>query len=371
MVRNRARDAASQIERQLNRSLDARAAMQRGGAALAPVTQIVIAATCAYALAHFVLGHAVPLVAVTVTITILGFGRDAGPRRVFESAIGILVGIVLSEMLLMLVGSGVWQLAVVLFTTLLVARTLSPSAPFAIAAGVQSVLVMLLPVPEGGIFVRSLDGLVGGVVALAATALIPRNLRRLARNDSGHLVQTMGEALSSTVTALRDADEPAAARALDQLRRTQALVDQWQLSQGSAIANARISPFLRRHLPTLRYQATVLEGFDLAARHLRITTRRISFLVRDGERRPALASLVERIARGVALLGDSLERPALAAEARTVFIELMPELDPTVSLPHARMPSSIIVHLLRPLVVDLLVATGMAAAEARALLPSD
>lgn len=370
-MRDRARDAAAQLERRLNRSLDARAALRRGGAALAPVTQIVAAATSAYAIAHYLLGHPVPLVAVTVTITILGFGRDASPRRVFDSAVGILVGIVLSELLLMLVGSGVWQLALVLFVTLLVARTLSASAPFAIAAGVQAVLVMLLPVPEGGVFIRSIDGLVGGAMALAATALIPRDPRRLARRDATRLVQTMGEALASTATALRTADELAAARALDRLRQTQVIIDQWEQSQASAVAIARISPFLRRHLPTLRHQAGVLDGLDLAARHLRIITRRVGFLVRDGEPRPAMASLVERIAQGIRLLGDSLERPPLASEARAVFVALMPDLDPSVSLPGARMPSSIIVHLLRPLVVDLLVATGMPADEARSLLPSD
>lgn len=343
--------------------------MRRGAASLAPVTQIVVAATSAYAIAHYLLGHEVPLVAVTVTITILGFGRDAGPRRVLDSSVGILVGIALSELLVTLVGGGIWQLALALFVTLLVARTLSPSTAFAIAAGVQSVLVMLLPAPEGGVFVRSIDGLVGGAVALAATALIPRDPRRLAERDSRRMVQTLDEALDSTVVALRGADVAAATLALDRLRRTQGIIDEWTQSQNSAIAIARVSPFLRRHLPTLRYQSSVLVGLDLAARHLRVITRRIGFLVRDGQPRPALAALIERIAHGIQLLGQSLQTPALAEEARAVFVDVMPELDPSVSLPDARMPSSIVVHLLRPLLVDLLVASGMPAAEARALLP--
>lgn len=363
-------DAVARLERRLNRRLDLRAALDRGIGSVPAIVQIVAAATAAYAIAHYLLGHETPLIAVTVTISILGFGRDTRPRRVLDSVIGILTGILLSELLLMVVGTGVWQIVLVLFVTLLVSRTLSPSAPFAIAAGVQSMMVMLMPAPEGGVFMRSIDGLVGGAVALAATALIPRDPRRIAERDARRMVGALKEALDSVVGALRDANEPAASLALERLRRTQGFLDEWAQSQESAIAVARVSPFLRRHLPALRHQAAVLAGLDLASRHLRVVTRRVSFLVRDGEPRPALATLIERIAAGIDLLGRSLQHPELAGEAQAAFVVIMPTLDPTVSLPGARMPDSIVVHLLRPLLVDLLVATGMPAAEARALLPA-
>ncbi|RII96041.1 FUSC family protein, partial [Clavibacter nebraskensis] len=118
--------------------------------------------------AHHVLGHDTPLLATTVTITSLGFVRDARPVRVLETAIGMTVGITLSEVLLLGIGRGAWQLFVIILATLLVARLLSSNAAFAVAAGVQAVLVALLPAPPGGVFVRSVDGLVGGAVALLA-----------------------------------------------------------------------------------------------------------------------------------------------------------------------------------------------------------
>ncbi|MCW4386126.1 FUSC family protein [Salinibacterium sp. SYSU T00001] len=362
-------DPGGRLERRLNRRLDTRAALARAGESLPAVLQIVIAATLAYVITHDLLDHSTPAVALISTITILGFSRDARPKRVLESAIGILTGIVLSEVAFLIVGSGWWQIALVLALTLLVARLLSPSAPFAIAAGVQATLVMVMPAPDGGVFTRSVDGLVGGVVALAVTALFPRDPRRIARRDARRMVATLRESLDSLIEALRDAHEPAASLALTRLRRTQGFLDAWSQSQESAIAIARISPFLRRHLPTLRYQSDVLTGLDLAARHLRVITRRVAFLVRDGERRPALAALFEPIAEAVALLGESVQDPALALQARDVLLEIMPTLDPAATLPGARMPTSIIVHLIRPLAVDLLVATGMQADEARALLP--
>lgn len=363
------RPNAARIERALNRRLDAKAAVDRTVQSIPAILQIVIAGTIAYFIAHDLFGHETPAIAVTVTISILGFSRDARPRRVIESAIGILIGIVLSELVLTLVGTGWWQLALVLFVTLFVARIASSSAPFAIAAGVQGALVMLMPAPDGGVFLRSIDGVIGGLVALLVTALIPRDPRRIAERDARRLVATLSESLDSVVTALRDAHEPAASLALDRLRRTQGHLDAWTQSLDSAIAIARISPFLRRHLPTLRHQARVLAGLDLASRHLRVVTRRIDFLVRDGKDRPVLAGIFERIALGIDLLGQSLRDPGAAAEAQAVFVAIVPELDPNVSVPDAKMPASIVVHLLRPLLVDLLGATGMPSAEARALLP--
>ena len=357
------------LERSIRRRLDARVALRRAWSSAPAALQIVVAATAAYSAAHYLLGHQYPLVAVTVTISTLGFTRDARPRRVLESVIGILVGILLAELLLLVVGQGIWQTAIVLFATLMVARLVSPSNAFAVATGVQSMLVMLLPAPDGGVFVRSIDGLIGGILALLVTALIPRDPRRIARADTRRLVSIETEALASLVRALDRADEPAARLALDQLRRTQAVVDEGTQSLDTALAVARISPFLRRHLPALGRQSAALSGFDLGARHLRLIARRIDFLVRDGVPRPVLADLFARVAAGLTIVAASIDRPELAPEGRAQLADLATELDPSVALPGAAVTDSIMVHLMRPLVVDLLVAAGMTIDEARSLLP--
>jgi hypothetical protein len=97
--------------RGLNLSWTLKAAVQRVRESLAPVLQIVAAATCAYAFTFFILGHENPIFAVTVTIASLGFTRDARIRRVLQTALGMVVGIALSEVMLLLVGAGVLVLA--------------------------------------------------------------------------------------------------------------------------------------------------------------------------------------------------------------------------------------------------------------------
>ena len=345
------------------------ASLSRFVDSLLPIIQIVVAVIAAYSIARFGLGHAVPLLAATVTISSLGFTRDARPSRVLESALGIVVGITLSEGILLLAGTGVWQIALALTVTLLAARLLSKSNAFAVAAGVQAVLVQILPAPEGGPFVRILDGVVGGVVALIATAVIPRDPRRLARRDAKRLFMVFLDSLRSLETALEAADEPAARHALDQLRLSQPLIDSWATSLDSARSIARISPFLRRHVDELDAQARMLRGMDYAVRNLRVIARRIDFLVRDGVPRPALASVLGTIATSVTLISQSLDDPVLAETAQAGLAGSAVHLDPSTVVGDASVTDSTIVLMLRPLVVDLLTVAGLDVAKARALLP--
>ena len=128
-----------------------RDALARVLESIAPILQIVLAAAAGYSFARFVLNHEVPLLAVTVTITSLGFTRDARPRRVLETALGMVTGIVLSESMLWGFGSGLWQMLTTLVLCLLLARFISGSASFALTVGIQAMLVQLLQPPAGGV----------------------------------------------------------------------------------------------------------------------------------------------------------------------------------------------------------------------------
>ena len=353
----------------MNLRLDLKIAVTRSVSSAPAALQMVVGAVAGYSFSHYVLGHPVPLLSMTVVIASLGFARDARPRRVLDNVIGILIGIVFSEVLFTFLGSGVWQLALILILTLIVARFSSPSAAFAAAAGVQSLLVMLLPNPDGGVLTRSIDGLVGGVIALLVTALVPRDPRGIARRDAKRLASALGESLDALLSGLRHADEAAAILAVERLRRTQVLVDDWTASLDSALSISRLSPFLRRHLPSLRHQRRVLTGLDFSSRHLRVLARRVTFLLRDGRRRPELAALLGPIAAAIVLLGESVERIDRAEEAASLLEDVVVKLSPELALGDAPVTESVIVLLIRPLVVDLLVASGRSPEYARALLP--
>lgn len=354
------------LERSIRRRMDARAALDRVVRSLPAVVQIVVAATAAYLIAQVLLGHELPLVAVTVTIVALGLARDTTPRRVVETVIGINIGIAVAALLVQLIGQGIWQVAVILAVTLVIARALSPSAPFAIAAGVQSMLVAVLPAPDMGVFARSLDGLVGGAMALVVTALIPRFDLMRQRGEVVALFSLLDQSLTGLGEALRSGDAAAAELALARSRRTQPLIDDWMRSLESARGIAAVSPWLRARRVSLAEEVRLLAVTDLTTRHVRAVARRVDVLVRDGQPRPVLADLVDSAAEVVRLLGRSRDDEAARYAARAVAGGLAARCAPRAV---EGVGEQVVVVLLRPLTFDVLVHLGTPPAEARALLP--
>jgi uncharacterized membrane protein YgaE (UPF0421/DUF939 family) len=332
-----------------------------------PIVQIVVAATGAYVFAVAVLGHPAPLLAATVTVSSLGLVRDARPRRVLETVIGMLVGILIAELLLVVAGSGWWQLALALGLTLAVARFLSPQPGFAIAAAIQSLIVMVIPTTSP--WSRLIDGIVGGVAALLVTALIPRSPRRGETRDGAHLFDAVDGAAGTLVQALRRGDRLRAERGLEKARALQALVDEWRVSLESGRAIARISPFLRRQRFDLERHERIRQSMDLATRNLRVVARRVVYLCDDGVARPVPAEVLSEIMRACDLIGASLDDISLEPVARETLRAVAGRLDPAVLLPGAGLGDQNLIAAMRPLAVDLLVASGMPPADARACVP--
>ncbi|QWT23938.1 FUSC family protein [Subtercola sp. PAMC28395] len=346
------------------------AGFRRAGASAPAILQLVVAVVAAYSVTHYGLGHAAPITAVTVTLSSLGFVRDARPVRVLETAIGVTLGITLSELILMAFGQGIWQLGVSVAVTLFAARIISPAPGFAVIAGVQSALVAMLPAVQGGPFTRTIDGLVGGAIALLVTALIPRDPRRFALADARRVLRVFSDIVSDLVIELRRGPENDVDRVLEDARRTQPLIDQWRASLESALGIARISPFLRRRLPELKRQKVMLAGVDLAIRDLRVVIRRLSVIMRDGQPRPQFADLFDGLVGALSLLEQSLTDPMVRPLARQHLILIAVRLDPDELFPENTMVEISVVLELRPLVMDLLTATGLSVAEARASLPT-
>jgi len=335
------------------------------------ILQITVTAVAAYAFARYVLGHEEPLIAAIVAITALGFVRDARPIRVLETVIAMTLGIALAEVLLLAFGAGVLQYAVALALTLAVARLVSANAAFAIAAGVQCTLVMLVPAPDGGPFVRTLDAVVGGAFALAATAIIPRDPLRAAVREGRRLIAEHAAVLGELAEALRSGSTDAAGRALSRARATQPLVEAWTASVDSGLAIARVSPIVRGSRFDLERQRVMLAGLDLATRNLRIIARRIEWVLRDARPRPEIADLHARLAVALGPLADSLRDVSAQPVARQAFAEIARHLDPVAILPGGPVGDRNTITAVRPYLVDLLTSTGLELDAARALLPAD
>jgi uncharacterized membrane protein YgaE (UPF0421/DUF939 family) len=330
--------------------------------------QLVLASSVAYLIARFGLGHPVPLLAVTVALSSLGFARDTRPGRVATTALAMVMGVVLSESSLTLFGSGAPQLTAVILAALLLARLISPNPTFALTVAIQATLVQLLDAPTGGDFARVIDGLVGGLMALAFTALVPRNPIRLARSDSRLLFATIKETLAKLREVLLTSDKATADIALENIRQTQPLIDNWKSSLDSAEAIAKVSPFYRWAQKEIADQRVLFIGLDLATRNLRVITRRIDYVLQDQKPRPELATVISKALIAVDLLEQSLDDFSLRAKAQKYLLKLIRQLDPR-DLGESGLSDQVVFMQIRPMIVDLAVAAGVEAEQARKLLP--
>jgi uncharacterized membrane protein YgaE (UPF0421/DUF939 family) len=332
------------------------------------VAQIVLAATSAYLIAHFLFGHEAPLLAATVSIASLGLTRDARPRKVIETVCGMLTGILIAELLRLVLGSGPWQLALALAVTMIVARFIVPSPQFAVSAGIQAAIAMVLPATALP-FLRLIDGALGGIFAVLVTALLPRNPMSTEVRDAHALFSAFDAATSRIVQGLRRGDTARADRGLEKARALQTQVDAWRTSLESAQAVSSLSPFLRSRRLELARHARMMQSMDLVTRNLRVVARRAAHLARDGEHRQVAADLLADLQQGAGLVAASIDDASLEADARDVLTAVAAQLDPLVLIPDAKQGYLSLIGAMRPLAVDLMVAAGLSHDDASAALP--
>lgn len=333
------------------------------------IMQLVLAAAVGYSIAHFGLGHAIPFLAVTVCISSLGLTRDARPRRVLDTALGITFGVLLANVSLVLVGRGVWQLLIVMMLVMMLARLVHPSPGFAVSAGIQASLVQLIPVAGGDEFTRVVDASIGAAVALAASALIPRNARKLAIRDEERMVHSLGEAFELLQHAAHEGDQESAQDALRILRGLDSLIREWSADLDGARSIAKVSPLARRHRADISTREARFDAIELATRNARVVARRISHLTADGEPRLQLAETLGSISSGIAELSLGLKDERFMLQARQSFTLALQRLGTRFALADAHLRDATVFMQCRPLLVDLLRATGLTYEEARAALP--
>ncbi|MHA7190310.1 FUSC family protein [Arthrobacter sp. MDT2-16] len=355
-----------------------RIGFRRSSNSVIPALQMTVCAVGAYAFAEQILGHNGPLFAATSSMISLGFSRDPRLRRVLEVAIGCTLGISVGDLLLTFFGTGLWQAAAVLFISILLARFLDSGTIFTTQLGLQSLLVVLLPAPEGGPFTRSVDAIVGGLFALVITVLLPRDPRREPRTNVRGLLGELSGVIRDSASALRQSDSTLAWHALVRARNCQSQLDTLTGSMKAAREVARISPAYRRHRDEIGSLGSAIESIDLAIRNSRVFSRRLTSAINHAaltdeaieslsQSLEDTADAVDALSRGLSAR-DPAERRLNLRRAREELAAVATDLHPD-SLNISRLEGEGLVLLLRPLVVDLLEATGLTHEDAADYLP--
>lgn len=120
----------------------------------------------------------------------------------------------------------------------------------------------------------------------------------------------------------------------------------------------------------MAHLARAAADLDRAVRNARVVARRVLPAVEGGRTLPRVGDTLAALAGAVRLLGSDVAGGGSTWHARSALLEVAGSLRPDV-LASGDAHGAAVVALLRPLVVDLLEATGLPHERARAALPRE
>ena len=347
-------------------SLRARAARVR--LAWRTVVQSGLAAGLAYLVATDVIGHERPFFAPVAAIITMGVTISERGRRALEVVIGVAVGIAVGDLLVLAIGVGPAQLALVVMLTVAVALLLGRGPMLINQAAVSAALIATLQPPAHGItFARFIDALVGGAVALLVNAVIlPSRPDVLVRRAAWPVLDELAATLEDVARALERRDGDAADRALRRARALDVPLHRLGEAIDAGRETTRFSPPRRGSRDYVETWAAAADQLDLAVRNVRVLARgAIRAIDLQDNVPPDVAAALRDLATAVRHFDDvvgggaDVERvraPALRAAARATLV-----LERTSNL-----SVSVIVGQIRSTATDLVTGTGMDAPEASA-----
>jgi len=240
-----------------------------------PVLQCALAAALAWLVATDVAGHTRPFFAPIAAIVCLGVSLGSRLRRSVELVVGVSVGIAVADLLITLIGTGAWQIGLVVALAMGAAVLLDGGPVITLQAGSSAVLVAtLLPPGQSGGPDRALDALIGGVVALVVVAVLPADPLRSARKDCSGVLSALAESLQGVATGLAGHDDTAVESALQRARGTQAALDALRSDLAAGREIAQLAPLRWRSRARVGRLQAMAEPIDNAARNVRVLARR-------------------------------------------------------------------------------------------------
>jgi uncharacterized membrane protein YccC len=359
--------AAPLIEEAAERSrVSMRTRLERLRLSWRSVLQVGVAAAAAWVVATDVFGHRDPFFAPVAAIITLGLTITQRGRRAVEVAIGVAVGIAVGDLLVLGIGVGAAQLALVVMLATALAIFLGSGQMLATQAAVSAALVATIQPPtEGVTFARFLDALAGGTIALIVNALLlPADPVSMVRRAARPLLEELAATLDDVAHAIVDRDRGQAEGALARARGIDELSGRFIDAVIASREMTRFAPPRRRLRGRVEGYADVATQADLAVRNVRVLARGTIRAVRlDENVPPPVADAVRDLGAAVRALADALDgsgsmervrdHALRAAATATVVLESTGNLS-----------VSVIVGQVRSTATDLLVGTGMDSNEA-------
>ena len=344
---------------------------------LLPIMQIGLASGFAYFLAHDLAGHPRPFFAPISVVIIIGMTGGDRVSKSVDMALGCILGVLVGDLIFYRLGDGGWQIAVIVAGSLLIASFFSSSVLVNNQAAIGAILIATIMPPGAEVtgIDRTIDAIIGCVVAMATIALIPQAPMQSARAEVSKVLGIMSSVLDDVAEGMRDHNPAVIDEALELIRGTQTGIDDLAAAIKAGQETSLVSPFLwgtRRYINSL---ARVIPPVDNAVRTTRVLARRARVLADDHDSTtPAQIELLDSLSQVCLELSEVYDVNSRVAQA-TVIPQCVNELRAAGQkagmdlIPENGVLSAYaILAQTRSLIVDLLMVCGMSHESALAAL---
>ncbi|WP_309222584.1 FUSC family protein [Micromonospora sp. CP22] len=337
---------------------------------LGVAAQAGLAAGLAWLAAHELLGNPQPVFAPISAVGTLAVSVGQRFRRTIELIIGVGVGVAVGDLLVYFLGTGPWQLALVVTAAIVLTVFAGGSVAVVIQAAATAVLIVTLsPSVEDLEIPRFIDALVGGSCALLVTAiLLPLNPLRVLNRAARPALILLADQLDLAAEGLGEQDRDKIQTALERLRDNKAELATFSEAIEGAKETAMLSPARWHRRSELTHYAEAADPIERAMRNSGTLIRRAVTLVEDDEPLPEpMPDAVGHLAESVRLLQKEFAQGDEPEKARERALRAVSEAGRAYGR-GVGFSGSVVVAQVRTTASDLLVASGLSQEEANRLV---
>ncbi|SCG61814.1 FUSC family protein [Micromonospora halophytica] len=361
-------DAMAQLRRRSRATLHDR--LHRVRMALGLAVQAGLAAALSWIFAAEVLNNPQPVFAPISAVGTLAASIGQRLRRTVELIIGVAVGVLLGDVLIYFLGTGGWQLGLVVTSAILLTIFFGGSVAIVIQAAATAVLIVTLsPSVQDLEIPRFVDAFVGGGIALLVTAiLLPLNPLRVINRAARPAMDLLAGQLDACAEALRNRDRGSAQGALERLRENKEELAAFTEAIEGAKETSTLSPARWHRRSELTHYAEAAAPIDRAMRNSGTLIRRAVTMIEDEEPIPEpMPDAVAHLAESVRLLRHEFAVGAEPERARERSLRAVSEAGRAYAQ-GVGFSGSVVIAQVRTTASDLMVASGIEQEEANRLI---
>jgi uncharacterized membrane protein YgaE (UPF0421/DUF939 family) len=329
--------------------------------------QAALATGLSWEAAVVLFGHPRPIFAPVAGLIAVSTTLGQRRRYAVEMVVGIAVGVGIADALFVLIGGGILQIAAIVAGAMVVAVALGGSVVLVSEAAVSALLVVTVQPPSSGLSgARFLDSLLGGLIALAITSLLPTNPVRAARRAAALPLAQIAAALEDVARALDRADPDLAELALARARAVDR--DAFEEAVAAGRETLQLAPFARTTRARFARYVRAEAQIDAAITSVETLSRAVVRALRFGDNVPApMPEAIRDLSQAVRRLEESLDDPSGEVSVREPALRAAGQATRVLEQTGNLSANAIVVQV-RAAAVDLLRGSGLTRDESERLV---